>query len=175
MGDPPDQAWQKCHPEEPAHGYLGGGYESEKAVRPDEGWTNIPGGIKAAAEPSLVKGVSSAKRAGSVLNTALIFFSSLSFIAYGVGALFTTAMRHEFERYQLGGQRILVGLLQWAAGVGLLIGLYHPGLGQAAAGGLALMMVVALVVRLRIKDTPLQMLPAAGYLLLNAYLCLYGF
>jgi len=58
---------------------------------------------------------------------------------------------------------------------GLLIGLYLPWLGQAAAGGLALMMVVALVVRLRIKDTPLQMLPAAGYLLLNAYLCIAGF
>jgi len=122
-----------------------------------------------------VKGVSSANRAGSALKTALICFSSLSFIAYGVGALFTTAMRHEFERYQLGGQRILVGLLQWAAGAGLLIGLYLPWLGQAAAGGLALMMVVALVVRFRIKDTPLQMLPAAGYLLLNAYLCIAGF
>ncbi len=109
------------------------------------------------------------------MKTALICFSSLSFIAYGVGALFTTAMRHEFERYQLGGQRILVGLLQWAAGAGLLIGLYLPWLGQAAAGGLALMMVVALVVSLRIKDTTLQMLPAARYLLLNAYLCIAGF
>lgn len=122
-----------------------------------------------------MKGISSAKRAGPVLKTALIFFSSLSFIAYGFGVIFTTAMRHEFERYQLGGQRIPVGLLQWAAGVGLLIGLQQPRLGQAAAGGLTLMMVVALVVRFRIKDAPLQMLPAAGYLLLNAYLCLYGF
>jgi hypothetical protein len=154
---------------------IGGGYLSERCASPNHGRTNIQGGTTADAEPSLVKGVPSAKRAGSALNTALIFFSSLSFIAYGVGAIFTTAMRHEFERYQLGGQRILVGLLQWAAGVGLLIGLYHPWLGQAAAGGLALMMVVALMVRLRIKDTPLQMLPAVGYLLLNAYLCLYGF
>ena len=153
----------------------GRGYESERRVSPNHGRAKILGDSKADAEPSLVKGVSSAKRAGSALNSALIFFSSLSFIAYGVGAIFTTAMRHEFERYQLGGQRILVGLLQWAAGVGLLIGLYLPWLGQAAAGGLALMMVVALVVRFRIKDAPLQMLPAAGYLLLNAYLCLYGF
>ncbi len=37
------------------------------------------------------------------------------------------------------------------------------------------MMLVALGVRVRIKDTVLQMLPAAGYLALNAYLCVAGF
>jgi hypothetical protein len=109
------------------------------------------------------------------LKTALIFFSSLSFLAYGTGALFTTAMRQEFERYHMGGQRVLVGLLQWAAGAGLIAGLWVPWLGQAAAGGLALMMAVALVVRIRIHDKPYLMLPAAGYLALNAYLCFAGF
>jgi uncharacterized membrane protein YphA (DoxX/SURF4 family) len=109
------------------------------------------------------------------LKTALVLFSSLSFLAYGTGALFTTKMRQEFERYQMGGQRILVGLLQWAAGAGLLIGFYVPWLGQAAAAGLALMMTVALVVRIRIHDEPYLMLPAAGYLALNAYLCFAGF
>jgi hypothetical protein len=116
-----------------------------------------------------------ANPAGSFLKTALIFFSSLSFLAYGTGALFTTAMRQEFERYHMGGQRVLVGLLQWAAGAGLLIGLYIPWLGQAAAGGLALMMAVALVVRIRIQDRPYLMIPAAGYLALNAYLCFAGY
>ncbi len=116
-----------------------------------------------------------ANPAGSVLKTALIFFSSLSFLAYGTGALFTAAMRQEFERYQMGRQRILVGLLQWAAGAGLIVGLYFPWLGQAAAAGLALMMAVALVVRIRIHDKPYLMLPAAGYLALNAYLCFAGF
>jgi hypothetical protein len=116
-----------------------------------------------------------ANPAGSVLKTALIFFSSLSFLAYGTGALFTAAMRQEFERYQMGRQRILVGLLQWAAGAGLIVGLYIPWLGQAAAAGLALMMAVALVVRIRIHDKPYLMLPAAGYLALNAYLCFAGF
>ena len=117
----------------------------------------------------------SANPAGSVLKTALVLFSSLSFLAYGTGALFTTAMRQEFERYHMGGQRILVGLLQWAAGAGLIAGLWVPWLGQAAAAGLALMMAVALVVRIRIHDKPYLMLPAAGYLVLNAYLCFAGF
>ena len=126
-------------------------------------------------EPSLVPRENCANPAGSVLKTALIFFSSLSFLAYGTGALFTTAMRQEFERYHMGGQRVLVGLLQWAAGAGLLIGLYIPWLGQAAAGGLALMMAVALVVGIRIQGRPYLMIPAAGYLALNAYLCFAGF
>ncbi len=129
----------------------------------------------ASAEPSLVPAVIWANPAGSFLKTALIFFSSLSFLAYGTGALFTTAMRQEFERYHMGGQRVLVGLLQWAAGAGLLIGFYIPWLGQAAAGGLALMMAVALGVRIRIQDRPYLMIPAAGYLALNAYLCFAGY
>ncbi len=37
------------------------------------------------------------------------------------------------------------------------------------------MMLVALGVRVRIKDSLPQMLPAAGYLVLNAYLCVAGF
>ena len=109
------------------------------------------------------------------MKTALVLFSSLSFFAYGATALFSTKMRQEFERYQMGGQRVLIALLQWCAAAGLILGLYIPWLGQAAAAGLALMMAVALVVRIRIHDKPYLMLPAAGYLALNAYLCFAGF
>jgi hypothetical protein len=51
----------------------------------------------------------------------------------------------------------------------------QPWLGQLAAGGLALMMLIAVIVRIQIKDTILQTLPALFYLALNAYLCLAGF
>jgi hypothetical protein len=44
-----------------------------------------------------------------------------------------------------------------------------------AAGGLALMMLVAVVVRIQIKDSVLQTIPALFYLVLNTYLCLAGF
>ena len=84
-------------------------------------------------------------------------------------------MRQEFARYQLSGQRTLVGCLQYLAAAGLLAGLAQPWIGQAAAGGLTLMMLVALGVRIRIRDSLPQMLPALGYLLLNAYLCVAGF
>jgi hypothetical protein len=51
----------------------------------------------------------------------------------------------------------------------------QPWMGQAAAGGLALMMLLAVVVRIQIKDSLLRTTPALVYLVLNAYLCLAGF
>ena len=61
------------------------------------------------------------------------------------------------------------------AALGLLAGLNQPWMGRAAAGGLALMMLVAVGVRIKIKDTLLQATPALFYLGLNAYLCLAAF
>ena len=109
------------------------------------------------------------------MKTSLILFSALSFLGYALGCFFSKYTQNEFERYQLPDQRRLVGGLQLLAVLGLLGGFKYPWMGQAAAAGLAVMMLVALAVRIRIKDSPLQMGPAALYLILNAYLCLEGF
>ena len=109
------------------------------------------------------------------MKTTLILFSALSFLGYGLGCFFSAYQKAEFQRYQLSNRRNLVGALQCAAALGLIAGLWLPWLGQAAAGGLALMMVVALGVRMRIKDSLVQMLPALGYFGLNATLCVAGF
>ena len=84
-------------------------------------------------------------------------------------------MKREFERYRLASQRTLVGGLQVCAAIGLLAGLSQPWMGRAAAAGLALMMLVAVGVRIKIKDTLLQTVPALIYLALNAYLSLAAF
>lgn len=84
-------------------------------------------------------------------------------------------MKQEFLRYRLASQRIMVGALQCFAGIGLLAGMSQPWMGQLAAGGLALMMLIAVIVRIQIKDTPLQTIPAVIYLALNTYLCIAGF
>lgn len=84
-------------------------------------------------------------------------------------------MRREFYRYRLGAQRTLVGGLQVCAAAGLLAGMSQPWIGRAAAGGLSLMMVIAVGVRIRINDTLLQTIPALIYLALNAYLSLAVF
>jgi hypothetical protein len=122
-----------------------------------------------------VRGAICANPAGSVLKTTLILFSALSFLGYGLGCFCSDYLKGEFRRYHLGAQCRLVGFLQCAAALGLLAGIFFPWVGQAAASGLALMMLVALGVRIRIGDNFLQMLPAIGYLLLNGYLCVAGF
>ena len=44
-----------------------------------------------------------------------------------------------------------------------------------AAAGLALLMLLGVGVRIKIRDSFLQTLPALGYLALNAYLCVAAF
>lgn len=109
------------------------------------------------------------------LNSVLILFSALSFLGYGSACFLSAYMKREFERYHLASQRTLVGGLQLCAAIGLLMGLSQPWMGRASAAGLALMMLVAVRVRLKIEDTLLQTMPAVIYLALNAYLSLVGF
>ncbi len=109
------------------------------------------------------------------MNVALIFCSAISFLGYGTACFLSRSLKREFERYGFSSQRALIGGLQLCAAVGLLAGLSQPWVGRAAAGGLALMMLGAVGVRIRIKDTLLQMIPALFYLALNAYLCIAAF
>lgn len=109
------------------------------------------------------------------MNLVLILLSAISFLGYGLACFRSPFIKGEFDRYRLGTQRLLVGVLQLAAAIGLVAGLNLPWLGQAAAGGLALMMLVAVGVRIKIKDTALQTSPALFYLALNTYLCLVAF
>ncbi len=76
-------------------------------------------------------------------------------------------MRSEFSRYQLPHLRILTGCLQIAASLGLLLGYWFPACALFASLGLCLMMLVALRVRLKIKDPFSGFLQALACLLLN--------
>ena len=110
-----------------------------------------------------------------LLNVALILCSAISFLGYGSGCFLSDYLKRDFDRYGFGSQRALIGGLQLCAAGGLLAGLRQPWMGRTAAAGLALMMLVAVGVRIKIKDTFLQTTPALFYLVLNAYLCLAAF
>lgn len=99
-----------------------------------------------------------------------LIITSVSFIFYGLSCLFTDRITAEFERYKLQRFRNLVGSLQIAGSLGLIGGLWVSELGAAAALGLAILMAMGVVVRLRLNDTVIQMLPAGAYLVLNSYL-----
>lgn len=84
-------------------------------------------------------------------------------------------MRREYDRYGLAAFRSLVGSLQLLGAMGLLVGLHTPWIGQLSAGGLALLMLCGVGVRIKIKDSVLQTVPAFAYMLLNAYLAFVAY
>lgn len=100
----------------------------------------------------------------------LTWFSAFSFLGYGANCVFTKHMQAEFERFGFARYRVFVGATQIAGAVGLLVGFHYPFIGILSAGGLALQMLLGVGVRIKIRDSLLQTLPATFYLLLNAYL-----
>ncbi|MEO8879615.1 MAG: DoxX family protein [Gemmatimonadaceae bacterium] len=98
--------------------------------------------------------------------------SSVSFLLYGASLFGSRAMVAEFERYQLAPYRTLTGALEIAAGAGLLTGLRFRPLLLISAGGLAGMMLGAIVVRIRVRDPLLTVIPALLLLCLNVFILL---
>jgi hypothetical protein len=108
------------------------------------------------------------------LNNAITLFSAISFLGYGVGCFTSRHLQKEFVRFGLSSLRQLIGLLQICGTLGLLAGFRFPLLGQAAAGSLALMMLLAILVRIKIHDGFLKTTPAVLYFVVNAYLALFA-
>ena len=98
--------------------------------------------------------------------------SSVSFLLYGASLFGSHAMVAEFERYRLAPYRTLTGALEIVAGVGLLAGLRFRPLLLLSAGGLAGMMLGAIIVRLRARDPLLSTIPAVLLLCLNVFILL---
>lgn len=110
-----------------------------------------------------------------IVHLVLIWFSSISFLFFGLGCFIAPLMKQEFTRYRLARFRKIVGALQLAGAAGLIAGLYTPILGQLASAGLAVLMLFGVGVRISIRDTVLQTLPAFAYMLLNAYLAIAAY
>ena len=95
--------------------------------------------------------------------------SIVAFLGYGLSCLFANGMVAEFERYGLSRFRRLTGGLEVLGALGLLAGFLVPQLTVVAAGGLALLMLLGVVVRLRVGDRLVLMLPAIFLLLVNLF------
>lgn len=65
---------------------------------------------------------------------------------------------------------MITAIFQILGAIGLLVGLMFNAILLLASGGLTLMMVLAIAVRIKVKDTLWEMLPATCYLFLNAYI-----
>lgn len=106
------------------------------------------------------------------LRTLLVVASSVAFLAYGVHCLRADSMRDEFVRYGLAHLRVLTAVLEILAGIGLLVGLWWPFALQVSSAGLALLMLCALIARMRVRDALPLWLPALSLLLVNVWILL---
>ena len=98
--------------------------------------------------------------------------SILAFGSYGALTLLSRDMAAEFERYGLGRLRVFIAISQIVGSLGLLAGYYSRPLLLVSAGGLAVMMILALIVRVRIRDPLIAMIPAFVLMCLNVFLFL---
>lgn len=94
-------------------------------------------------------------------------FVIISFAFYGVTCLVSAHMVAEFARYGLARFRPLVGWLEIVGALGMLAGYAYEPLLIAASAGLAVLMLLGVAARIRIRDSLLQTLPAAAYFGLN--------
>lgn len=101
-------------------------------------------------------------------------FSAAAFVYYGISCLASSKMVVEFNRYGLAGLRLVTGLLQLAGSLGLVAGFYFPSLLLLSSGGLAFMMFLGFLVRVRIRDPFVECLPALFFCGLNLYVFLFN-
>ncbi len=99
--------------------------------------------------------------------TLLELVSVAAFLFYGAACLFSSRLVAEFARYRLSRWRVLVGLLEIAGALGLLLGWFLPFFTVAAAAGLTMLMACGLWARWRIRDPWYAMLPALILGLMN--------
>jgi hypothetical protein len=101
------------------------------------------------------------------MQVIFIFISALAFIFYGLLILVTNHMKIEFRRYGLSQFRMLTGALELLGGAGLLLGFYYLPLLIFSAGGLALLMLLGVIVRLKTRDPLDEIIPAFVLMLIN--------
>lgn len=100
----------------------------------------------------------------------LTIFSAVAFLGYGGVCLTSDFMVSDFKRFGLEHLRITTGVLEILGGAGLLVGLRVLPIQIVAAGGLALLMLIAFCIRLDVRDSIAASAPSLLFSLLNLYL-----
>lgn len=99
-----------------------------------------------------------------------VILSSFSFLFYGISYFISPHMKNEFKRFKLEKLGLLTIVLEILGALGLLIGLWYKPLLLLSSGGLALLMFLGVIVRIKMKDSLWISLPAVFYMGLNAYI-----
>jgi hypothetical protein len=99
--------------------------------------------------------------------TIIIIFTAISFISYGLNSFISKKMISEYKRWGLEKRRKQIGLAQLICGLGIIIGLKYNFILILSSILLVIMMLVAVYVRIKIKDNISDILPAIAYLVLG--------
>jgi hypothetical protein len=99
-----------------------------------------------------------------------VFASSFSFLAYAISYFISPHMKNEFKRFKLEKLGLLTIVLEIVGALGLLIGLWYKPILLLSSGGLALLMFLGVIVRIKLKDSLWISLPALFYMGLNGYI-----
>ena len=108
------------------------------------------------------------------MEKAIILFTGISFIIYGVNSFYSRRMISEFKRWGYHKHRKTISSLQILGGLGLLIGLKINILLIASSLCLSIMMFVAIIVRVKINDNVARILPAITSLMLSSLIFNYS-
>ena len=100
----------------------------------------------------------------------LTLISCISFLVYGIAYFTSPHMKNEFRRFGLEKQGLLIAILQLTGAFGLIVGLILKPILLISSGGLAILMFLGLVVRLKVRDSLWVTSPAIFYMLLNSYI-----
>jgi uncharacterized membrane protein YphA (DoxX/SURF4 family) len=101
------------------------------------------------------------------VNYIIIIFTAVSFISYGINSFISKKMIAEFGRWGLEKRRKHIGAFQLICGLGILAGLKYELMLIASSLILIGMMLVAIYVRIKIKDNISEIIPAIAYLVLG--------
>ena len=100
----------------------------------------------------------------------LILLSGISFLLYGIAYFTSPHMKSEFVRFGLAKFGIITAVLEILGATGLLVGLLNNSILLISSGGLALLMFLGFLARLRVKDSLWVSLPAVLFMAVNAYI-----
>jgi len=101
---------------------------------------------------------------------ACVLISSLSFLSYSISYFISPNMKNEFKRFKIEKLGLLTIVLEIMGALGLLVGFMFETLLLISASGLALLMLIALLVRIKSKDSIWVSLPAIFFMALNTYI-----
>lgn len=103
----------------------------------------------------------------------LLLFDAVSFLFFGLGCWFNPRLKEEFKRYGLSHYRKLTAILQLLGAAGIGMGYQIKLFWVLSTGGLALLMLLGVGVRVKIRDSFIQSFPALFYCLFNTYLFIH--